>query len=131
MARTIRLLLDHNVPDSVGTVFVSHGHVIQHVRDILPTDASDPLVAVTSELDEYVLVSCDRDFKLIAPRVPRGQRARFRRLSRISLECNEYQAAQRVQAAMTLIEMEYEIAMNSPDARMFIIIQNNGIKTHR
>ena len=131
MPPTIHLLLDHNVPDSVGRVFASRGHVVQRVRDILPIDSSDPLVATTAELDDFVLVSCDRDFKLIAPRIPRGQRARFRRLSRISLECNEYQAAQRVEAAMSLIEMEYEIAMRSADARMFVVIQNSGIKTHR
>lgn len=131
MARRIRLLLDNNVPDSVGRVFAQRGHFVEHVRNILPVDASDPLVATASELDECVLVSCDRDFKLIAPRIPRGHRARFRRLSRISLECNEYQAAQRVEAAMSLIEMEYEIAATSRDARMFIVIQNTGIKTHR
>jgi hypothetical protein len=110
---------------------MAHGHIVQHVRDILPTDSSDPLVATTSELDECVLVSCDRDFKLIAPRVPIGQRARFRKLSRISLECNEYQAAQRVEEAMSLIEMEYEIASTRRDPRMHIVIQNNGMKTLR
>ena len=131
MAVTIRLLLDHNVPDSVGTAFMARGHIVQHVRDILPIDSSDPLVATISELDNCVLVSCDRDFKLIAPRVPKGHRARFRRLSRISLECNEYQAAQRVEAGMSFIEMEYEIAMGSPDPRMHIVIQNSGMKTLR
>jgi predicted nuclease of predicted toxin-antitoxin system len=131
VALTIRLLLDHNVPDSVGTVFMAHGHIVQHVRDILPTDSSDPLVATISEFDGCVLVSCDRDYNVIAPRVPIGQRARFRKLSRISLECNEYQAAQRVEEAMSFIEMEYDIASTRRDHRMHIVIQNNGMKTLR
>lgn len=82
MAVVIPVLLDHNVPDSVADVFRAHGHTVRHVRDILPTDSPDPLVATVSEEDGTVLVSCDRDFKLIAPRIPRGHRARFRRLSR-------------------------------------------------
>ncbi len=127
----MRLLLDHNVPDSVADVFRQHGHIVQLVRDILPIDSPDPLVATVSEEDGSILVSCDRDFKVIAPRIPKGMRARFRKLSRISLDCNEPQAAQRVQAAMSLIEAEYEIAQHSHDKRMFIVIQNTGIKTHR
>jgi predicted nuclease of predicted toxin-antitoxin system len=131
MSVTIRLLLDHNVPDSVGEVFRRRGHTVQHVRDILPVDSPDALIATVSEEDRSVLVSCDRDFRLIAPRIPRGMRARFRRLSRISLECGEPQAAKRVEAAMSLIEAEYEIAQASSDARMIIVIQNAGIKTVR
>src|SRR5690348_4191941 len=105
----LRLLLDHNVPDSVAEAFRARGHDVRLVRDILPTDSPDQLVATVSEQDGAILVSCDRDFRLIAPRIPIGSRARFRRLSRISLECNEYQAAQRVIAAMSLIEDEHEI----------------------
>jgi predicted nuclease of predicted toxin-antitoxin system len=127
----LRLLLDHNVPDSVADVFRERGHIVQLVREILPTDSPDQLIATVSEEDGAVLVSCDRDFKLIAPRIPRGSRSRFRRLSRISLECSEPQAAQRVKAAMSLIEAEYEISQSSGDGRMFIVIQNHGIKTHR
>lgn len=101
------------------------------VSDILPTDSPDQLIATVSEEQGWILVSCDRDFKTIAPRIPHGMRARFRRLSRISLECSEPQAAKRVEAAMTLIEAEFEIAQESADKRMLIVIQNSGIKTHR
>jgi predicted nuclease of predicted toxin-antitoxin system len=127
----LHLLLDHNVPDSVAQVFRERGHKVELVRDILPTDSPDPLIATVSEEDGAILVSCDRDFKIIAPRIPRGYRTRFRKLSRISLQCSEPQAAQRVKAAMSLIEAEYEIARGSSDKRMFIVIQNDGIKTHR
>ena len=131
MAVVIPVLLDHNVPDSVADVFRAHGHTVRHVRDILPIDSPDPLVATVSEEDGTVLVSCDRDFKLIAPRIPRGHRARFRRLSRISLECNEPQAAQRVEEAMSFIELEYENALTRADKRMIVVIKNGVITTHR
>jgi predicted nuclease of predicted toxin-antitoxin system len=127
----MRLLLDHNVPDSVAAVFRAAGHEVLLVRELLPTDSSDQLVATASELEGAILVSVDRDFKQIAPRIPKGMRGRFKKLSRISLECSEPQAAQRVRVAMTLIEAEWEIAQSSHDSRMFITIQNAGIKTHR
>lgn len=131
MPPTIRVLLDNCVPDSVGEVFRAHGHTIEYVRDILPVDSSDPLVATISEEQDLGLVSCDRDFNLIAPRIPLGKRSRYRKLSRISLECNEPQAASRLEAAMSLIEAEFEIAQKSKDKRMMIVIQNSGIKTLR
>jgi hypothetical protein len=60
-----------------------------------------------------------------------GHRARFRRLSRISLECSEPQAAQRVEEAMSLIELEYEKAQLRADKRMIVVIKNNVINTVR
>jgi predicted nuclease of predicted toxin-antitoxin system len=127
----LRLLLDHNVPDSVAQVFRERGHIVQLVRDILPTDSPDQLIATVGEEDGSILVTCDRDFRLMAPRIRRGARSRFQRLSRISLECREPQAAQRIRVALSLIEAEYEIAQNSPDGQMFIVVQGHGIKTHR
>ena len=127
----MRLLLDHNVPVSVAEVFRERGHIVQLVKDILPTDSSDQLIAIVSEEEGAILVSADRDFKQIAPRIPKGHRARFRKLSRISLECSEYQAAVRVRVALSLIEAEWEIALGKPNSRMFITIGLNGIKTHR
>jgi predicted nuclease of predicted toxin-antitoxin system len=127
----MRFLLDHNVPVSVAEVLRKGGHLVELVKDILPTDSPDQLVATISEVEGAVLVSIDRDFRKIAPRIPKGERRRFHTLSRISLECSEPQAAQRVQVALALIEAEYEVAQASPDKRMFIVIQNTGIKTHR
>src|ERR1700722_2926085 len=124
---TMRLFLDHNVPDSVAGVFREHGHKVQLVREILPTDSPDPLVATVSEDEGAILVSCDRDFNDIAPRIPKGSRARFRRLSRITLACSEPQAAQRVRKLMEYIELEFKNAQARSDKRLQITIQNNGI----
>src|SRR5712691_10972819 len=124
----LRLLLDHNVPDSVADVFRARGHIVLLVRNILPADSTDPLVATVSEQEGCILVSADRDFKVIAPRIPKGQRQRFRKLSRIAIQCSEPLAAQRIDEAMTLIEAEYEIAQKRADKRMFVVIQKDGIK---
>lgn len=131
MAVVLRLLLDHNVPESVARVFRGRGHQVTLVRDILPTDSPDPLIAAVSEEVGAILVSCDRDFRQIAPRIPKGKRARFQKLSRISLECNETIAAVRVTDAMSFIEAEWEIAQARADKRMIVVIQNSGMKTQR
>lgn len=127
----MRLLLDQNVPDSVATVFRDHGHDVILLRDILPTDTVDPVVATVSEIEQAVLVSSDGDFDNIAPRVPDGQKRRYRRLSRITLKCKAPRAARRVAAAMSLIEAEFEIARSSRDPRMFIVISDSYIRTNR
>ncbi len=123
----MRLLLDQNVADSVAAVFREFGHTVHLVRDILPANSPDPLIAAVAELDSYVLVSHDRDFEAIAPRIPKGSRARFRKLSRISLECNEAQAANRVRQTMSYIDLAFGNAAAAGRA-MRVVVQTTGIK---
>jgi predicted nuclease of predicted toxin-antitoxin system len=127
----LRLLFDHNVPDRVAAVFRDRGHTVLLLRDIMPIDSPDPVVATVADMEGAVLVSCDHDFDAIAPRILKGMRTRFRRLSRISIRCAEYHAARRVEEALELIELEFRSAQSRSDKRMFIEIQTTGIKTNR
>lgn len=124
-------MLDHNVPDSVAEVFRNHSHTVALLRDIMPTDSPDPVVAAVADMDGAVLVSCDHDFNSIAPRILKGMRARFRRLSRITISCAEFHAARRIEEAMEFIELEYRTAQRRADKRMFLDIQRTGLKTNR
>ena len=45
----LRLLLDHNVPNSVAAVFKEYGHEVHLLRDVLLPDTPDPIVAAVSE----------------------------------------------------------------------------------
>ena len=101
------------------------------LREIMPIDSPDPVVATVGDMDSAILVSCDHDFDAIAPRILKGMRSRFRRLSRLSIRCAEFHAARRVDEAMELIELEYKVAQSRSDKRMFIEIQTTGIKTNR
>src|SRR5258708_14824077 len=123
----MRLLLDQNVEDSVAAVFREFGHTVHLVREILPANSPDPLIAAVAELDSYVLVSHDRDFEAIAPRIPKGSRARFRKLSRISLECNEAQAANRIRQTMSYIDLAFGNAAVA-GRPMRVVVQATGIK---
>lgn len=115
----------------MAEVFRKHLHTVVLLREIMPADSPDPVVAAVGDMDEAILVSCDHDFDSIAPRILKGMRARFRRLSRIAIRCPEFHAARRIEEAMEFIELEYRTAQVRPDKRMFIEIQTTGLKTNR
>jgi hypothetical protein len=127
----MRFLLDHNVPDSVAVALVELGHDVVLVREILPTDASDPLVGTTAEHDNRVLVSLDRDFQKLDPQRPDGHRARFRRLSRIWLNCRPARCAARIRLFIREIEWERKAHAEQSLPKMNLHLFENGFKTHR
>ncbi len=127
----MKFLLDQCVPASVERVLSEAGHTAIWVRNVLPTDAPDEIVATASENADAVLVSMDKDFKKIAPRVLIGHRARFRTLSRVSLDCIEPHAAARFRQAMSLVEAEFHLASQRSDRRMIVLIGESYIRTNR
>jgi Domain of unknown function (DUF5615) len=120
------------VPDSVGRALIDAGHEVIRLRDILPTNSPDPLVASVDELNEAILVSFDKDFKTLAPRIGIG-RQRFRKLSRIGFRCDEPDAAARLMLALALVEFEWVRAQAQPaaDKRMIVEIGPTYIRTIR
>lgn len=127
----IRFFLDENVPDSVAHLLRAKGHEVYLARETVPVGSPDPLIATVTEENGWVLVSADYDFEKIAPRIPKGHRTRFRKLSRISLQCTEYQAAQRLEEFYDYVIIEYEKTRSLRDTRMFITIQSGGFKIVR
>ena len=126
----IKFFIDNFVPDSVGRVLRRAGHEVILQRDVIARDAADPVVARMSEVFDAVLVSFDRDFQSLAPRMGIGQR-RVRKLSRIALRCREPQAAQRVELAVSLIDHEWQAAQAASDKRMIVAISETTITTVR
>ena len=124
-------MLDENVPASVAEVLKKLGHKAEFLREYIATGSPDPVVATVSQEFNAVLISTDGDFKKIAPRIPDGQKTRFKKLSRVHLRCGGRQAAQRLEKAMSFIEAEFEIANNSTDRRMLLEIGKSYIKSNR
>lgn len=124
-------VLDENVPASVGKMLGGEGHSAKSIRDYIPEGSPDQLVATIAEKINAILISFDGDFQKIAPRIPKGARRRFRRLSRIWMQCSEYQAAARLQLALSLIEAEYGLAALGQDCRMEVWVSGGFIKTIR
>lgn len=128
---SIKFFIDHCVPDSVGRVLLEAGHEVILLRERIAPDSPDPLVAAVSEMNGAVLISLDSDFKRLAPRVPIGQRQRFRRLSRIGLRCKAPRCAQRLTVTLSLIEHEWIVAQSSADKRMIVEIGESYIRSIR
>jgi hypothetical protein len=78
---------------------------------------------------EAILVSFDGDFEAISPRIPKRQRARFRKLSRIWLRCGEPQAALRCSRVLDFVEREF--ALTTPTTPMRLTIGKSYLRTDR
>jgi predicted nuclease of predicted toxin-antitoxin system len=104
---------------------------VTRLRDVLPTDTPDPIVAKTSQDMGAILISDDADFKNLAGRKANAHKPRFRKLSRVNMKCKHAVAVNRIEAAITLIEFEYEIAQARADKRMIIDVQPTLIRTLR
>jgi predicted nuclease of predicted toxin-antitoxin system len=124
-------LLDENVPQDVADMLIRHGHRAEFIRDYVPPGAPDPLVATVAEELDAILVSFDGDFERIAPRIPQGERARFRRLSRVWMCCGEPQAAQRLERGLPLVQAEFDLSQQQSDKRMRMWIAKGYYKTIR
>jgi predicted nuclease of predicted toxin-antitoxin system len=127
----MHFILDENVPADVVDMLVERGHRAEFIRDYVPPGSPDPLVATVSQELNAILVSFDGDFEKIAPRVPHGQKARFRRLCRIWMRCDEPQAARRLGSALDLIVSEYNLAQRRSDTRLRMWVGRSFLRTDR
>jgi predicted nuclease of predicted toxin-antitoxin system len=124
-------ILDENVPNNVADMLLGHGHTAVFIRDYVPPGSPDPLVATVAEQLNAVLISFDGDFQHIAPRVPQGQRARYRSLSRIWMRCFEPDGAERLEQALSLVEAEFMLAQQKADRRMLMWVASSYLRTDR
>lgn len=122
------LLIDENVPDSVARFFAERGHEVRYVRDILPAGTADPVIAAIGDRLSAIVVTWDKDFDRLVSRIPEGNKARFRRLGRISFRCSEPNGLTQLKRWIGHIEMLYADALEQDDFRMIVQIQENAFK---
>jgi|SRR5580700_3867592 predicted nuclease of predicted toxin-antitoxin system len=125
----IPFFTDHNVPDSVGNVLVAAGHALTRLRDVMDTKTADPIIAVACSQTGNVLVSHDTDFRTLSKRLGITQRQYLNSLHRIQMRCPEPHSAQRITAALSLIE--YEWMLLTPDRALVIEINDGSIRVFR
>jgi len=127
----MKFFVDQNVPAAVDQFLRARGYEVVLLRERIPTESPDTLVAAVAEANDAILVTFDPDFKALASRIGIGQRC-FKRLSLIRFEkCRESQAARRMETAMSLIEHEWAIGTGERDRRLFVVITSQTIRTHR
>lgn len=122
--------LDENVPAAVREVLTDAGHEAEFIRTIIPEGSPDELVATTSEQNGAILISFDKDFKKISPRIPDGQKARFKRLSIIRMECKKPRAAQRIQTALPFIELQHKQSKDAKSGKFIISVRDDTISLY-
>jgi predicted nuclease of predicted toxin-antitoxin system len=122
-------MLDENVPVDVADMLIQQGQETKFIRDYAPPGSPDPLVATVAQELNAVLLSFDGDFEVIAPRIAKGHRKRFRKLSRIWMRCDEPQAANRLKGALDLVVSEYALA--KPNAPMRMWVSSSYLRTDR
>ena len=127
----MRFFLDEGVPHGVGRFLESKGYSVLYLEDKTAKGSKDTLVAAVAEANDAILIAFDSDFKSIAQRAGIGQR-RFKSLSLLRFEkCRESSAPERLKRAMSLIEHEWAYGNGARDRRMFVVIQESTIRTHR
>jgi Domain of unknown function (DUF5615) len=105
--KAIPFFTDQNVPDSVGDYLISAGHTLVRLRDAMPTDTKDPVIAVACSSSGHVLITHDTDFKTAARRLQLTQREYREGLHRVLMRCPEPVGAKRLALAMNIIELEW------------------------
>ncbi|WP_269583263.1 DUF5615 family PIN-like protein [Roseibium sp. Sym1] len=127
----MRFILDENVAVSVLNKLRELDFEAEFIRELIPEGSADPLVSFVAEDQRCVLVSHDGDFQKIAPRIPDGQKQRFRKLSRIKLNCDEFKAAKRIEQTIDFIQSEYQVAQSKRDKRMILQIGKSYVRSDR
>ncbi|MGE8142992.1 DUF5615 family PIN-like protein [Novosphingobium sp. NPDC080210] len=127
----MRFFADHCVPESACLWLEQRGHTVIRLRNVLATDTPDPIVAKVAQDSDAILLTHDGDFKKIAPRIPAGNKTRFKKLSKIHLSIPQVKSKNRLEDAISFIEFEWQIAQQCRDKRMHLVIQPSIIKTHR
>lgn len=122
------LLIDENVPDSVARYFAARGHEVCYVRDILPAGTADPVIAAVGDKLSAIVVTWDKDFRKLVERVPKGGKAGFRRLGRITFRCSEPRGLSQLERWIEHIELLYKSTSEGEDFRMIVEIQDNAFK---
>ena len=128
-SEVIAFFTDQNVPDSVGNLIIEAGHSLVRLRDVMPTDTKDPIIAVACEKFGHVLVTHDTDFKASAKRLSLTQNQYRGALHRVLMRCDEPISSSRFEIAMKLIEYEWRIA--SVSCPLNVEVRKHSIHTYR
>ncbi len=105
----LEFLTDHNVPEDVFHCLAKRRHLVSRVKDQMPVNSPDQIVAKAAMSAGRILVSWDKDFGQ-----QRFMKPRFASLSRIGFSCPEPDGAKRLAEVMDLIEFAFARAKGKP-----------------
>lgn len=123
-------MLDASAPESVAEVIEKAGHQVIRHNDVLAEGASDVVVCETAMSNKAILVAVDKDMKRLTRRF-KPENERFQKLSVIHLGCNAVMASKRMEQALALISLEYDISCKKAASRVWMEITNHHFTTWR
>ena len=109
---------------------MAEGHHVAFLNKTMVRGSSDPLVCITADINDAILVALDGDMKRIAQGHGVGART-FLKLGLIKLSCFEPDAARRVKGAMSPIEHEWNFSAGKSGRKIFVEIRDTVIRTVR
>jgi len=125
------LIIDENADDAVGRYLQERGHRVGLVRDLFASGIADTIISTVGDEDSAIVVTHDKDFRILAQRAPEGSRQRFRRLGRISLRCRETRAKRRLEELIESIEFEMTQTRKRHDQRLIMEITETAFRVVR
>jgi len=127
----IPFFMDNNVAESVGRALEAEKHDVVRLRECMPPDSPDPVVAIACAESSRVLITHDKDFKTISKRLSITKRE-CRLLHRVALHCSEPNAAARMKDALSVIEGEWQrVKSNAGQHQMIVEISEVAIRIVR
>jgi predicted nuclease of predicted toxin-antitoxin system len=127
----MRFVLEECIPVPVDQLLIAGGHEAKWITELVPPGSPDQLVAAAAEGDSSILISHDRDFRKIAPRVQDGQQRRFRRLHIIRMECKAARIGQRLLYNLPVIAFELNERRAMRDRRLIMAIKTDVVHIFR
>ncbi len=125
------LIIDENVDDAVGHYLQERGHRVGFVRDLFASGIADTIISAVGDEESAIVITHDKDFRILAQRAPEGSRQRFRRLGRISLRCRETRAKRRREELIESIEFEMTQTRKRHDQRLIMEITETAFRVVR
>jgi hypothetical protein len=109
---SISFLVDENVPWDIVVFLRMRGHQVHYVGETFMKGSPDLLLLSTAEVNGYVIVTFDKDFRQLIRQLPIGVRKRTERMAgRISFTCKETVAIERTRDLIEIIEAHYDFAV--------------------
>jgi predicted nuclease of predicted toxin-antitoxin system len=88
--------------------FLARGDEVRRARDLMLAEAPDDVLAAIGDKAEAIILTWDKDLKVLTSKMPHGTRARFRKLGRIVFQCNESQGRNRLEQILALLDFAFQ-----------------------
>ncbi len=76
---TVKVLIDAMLPWRLANVFREHGHEARHVRRLKDFGRTDELIWKAAIESDEIVVTCDKDFRLLQTNNPAAQLILYKR----------------------------------------------------